>query len=273
MRWDIVTKAWDLAKNAFPSVKRIYVDLPQKFSPKGTCSVFDLENRDEPVGGIEYSIVAFAGKPTLVLALGDQRKMASLERCSLDLPVATGEMKPLRLGAKDVLGKCASLADAGEKAALLAAGHPSSPLKDKACVEKTALRDWMVAEGFPEESLPYAQAKLQQIGVSVQSFNLREAKQAKHKKRHALFQPQMVLRVIDPNMRDHNKCGKVVSIWRQKRKKVKGQQKKTPPMFWYLIWIDGTSKPVWFAEKQLAPNMAGALPMEMPVMGQGGANA
>lgn len=265
MRWDIVTKAWSMARNAFPSAKRLYVDLPQKFSHKGSCSVFDLEKGYEPLGSIEYSIVAFAGKPTLVMSLGGQQKTAALAPCSMELTTMNGRLKPLRLGASDVLGKCASLADAGERAALLAVGHGSSPLRGKDSVDKFALREWVAQEGFPEGCFPYAEAKLEEIGVAVRGFNLREAK--RHKKEQALYQPQMAVRVIDPNMRDHNKCGKIVSVWKQKSKRVKGQEKKTPPGFWYLVWIDGTSKPVWFAEGQLAPNMAGAIPVPPPIGG------
>jgi len=250
MRWNIVKQAWEMARKAFPAAK-LYVDIPPRFSSKGKCAILDLE-KDEPLGEIEYSIVGVGGKPTLALQLGGQTRKASLDRISIETQASLGTLKPLKLGSRDVLGK--SIESAGEKAAALAIGHPSSPLRGSKEVGRAALRSWMSKEGFPEEAVPHAEAKLKELGVAV-PFNSKEAK--KHKE--PLFRQQAIVRVVDPGMRDENKCGRVVQVSRKEPKKGKG----APPSysgFAYLVLIDGASSPAWFAEWQLAPNLAGAVP-------------
>jgi hypothetical protein len=255
MRWEIVKQAWEMAKKTFPSA-RIYVDLPPRFSAKGSCPVLDLE-KNEPLGNIDYSIVGLGGKPTLVLQLGEQCKKASLDNVSLEVKTSVKELKPAKLGAKDVLGKCQDLRDVGQRVAILAAGHESSPLRGQDSIRRSTLIDWMSKEGFPKDSFPYAKASLKNMGIVVQDFNLRDAK----RKNKPSFQEQDVVRVVDPNMRDEGKCGRVIQVARQGKDKQKDKNKG----FAYLVRIDGASKESWFAEWQLAPNRAGSVPGVMPM--------
>ena len=258
MRWDIVKQAWGMAKQAFPSAGKIYVHIPSRFSAKGSCLVMDLE-QDKSLGNIEYSIIGFGGKPTLVLQLGEQCKKASLDRVLIDMRTSFGETKPLKLGAKDIVSKCSDLVAIGKRAAALAIGHESSPLRETETVGRFALRAWMSKEGFPEDAVPYAEDELRSMGIAVSGFNFKDAK--RRRKKEPLYQQQAVVRIVDPNMRDENKCGRVVQVVPSKGKDKKDKDKN----FAYLILVNGTSAPVWFAEWQLAPNLAGTVPGVMPM--------
>jgi len=250
MRWEIVKQAWKMAKQAFPKATRIYVDIPPRFSFKGACQVMDLD-KDCSLGEIMYSVVGLQGKPTLVLQLGDQIKQAALDQVAIEMKVGTTDTKIPKLGGKDVLVGV-SPEVIGQRGAVLACAHATSPFLGKDTIASPSLRAWLVKEGFAEDTIPYVSESLKSMGIAVTGFNFRGAKRNRHKQ--PLYQQQAIVRIVDPNMRDQNKCGRVVQVSKQ------GKDKDKKQYFAYLVMVDGTSKPVWFAEWQLVLNHAGYIP-------------
>jgi len=133
MRWDIIKKAWSLAAEKYPDVKRLYVALPDQFLGFGECPIIDLDKPEDPVGKIRYEAKCEDGQPVMSLSIEDMIKTSSMARtpsCNMKTAAVFATLEPkTSIGAKDILAKYPDPKILGEQIAYLIAGHEDGLVK------------------------------------------------------------------------------------------------------------------------------------------------
>ena len=70
MRWEVIKRAWQMAKIRFPGIQSLYVQVPVVLAHKGYLPVFDLVDAKTPIGAIDYQVVSKGNGRNVRLALG-----------------------------------------------------------------------------------------------------------------------------------------------------------------------------------------------------------
>ena len=126
MRWEIIKKAWQLANQKFPKAK-LYVDMPDRFTGSGECSIFDLEKPNDPLGKIVYQARCEDGKPVLSMKIDETEEKAELSKtAALQFKVASQIQdlaKKNTILASDIMAQYRDPAELGEQVAYLIVGH------------------------------------------------------------------------------------------------------------------------------------------------------
>ena len=242
MRWDIVKKSWKLARDKFGGVKRLYVETPANFEMNGRCRVFDLDSPAEPIGVIAYQTGWENGSSAIKLSLEDVKASVPAARFAIDGLTVVSRTAELQvrnsISAADVMARYPDPKILGEQVAYLIVGHEDGlPGRE---LEDYDVDDWVLDRGFPPQILDGVKTAMAGIGI----VTCRDRRQQR-------FQPGDKIRIVDPNLRDYEEGGKVQGFKRTKDKE------RDKLIGWYLVLIDGSSKPVWVQEQQLAKNMAG----------------
>jgi hypothetical protein len=248
MRWNVIKEAWQLAKESFPKVERLYVSFPDRFRGSGECDVVDLEKPGESLGKIAYKMGCHDKTPVVFLSINKTSKSVKLPRqAALDLKAETVPLvKASSICADDIMAKYGDSSVLGEQLAYLCVGHEEGPLYQSECdsISEAALAEWVKKAGFPQTILPYVQDNLEKMGVRTledKGFNLKSAKGKKERK----FPDFARVRVIDPRLLSENRGGQI-----------RGYDKKTGL---YRVLIDGSSNEVVLHEQQLAENPVGSI--------------
>lgn len=238
MRWDIIKKAWTLAKEKFPKTERLYVDLPDQFRGFGECSIIDLDKPEEKLAKIVYEAHCDKGKPILSLRLENSLTEAEMPKASIQLK-SEAAIQPLlqknSISASDIMDKYQDPAVLGEQLAYLIAGHEDG-IKT-ASIDEDQVDQWLERYGFAPESIFHVEPKLAEMGIIL-------ARRKKMKK----FKNYEKVRVVDPRIMEYNEGAQVVGRRRDKEKND-----------WYQVIVDGSDKPIWLHEDQLAKNEVGSI--------------
>ncbi len=238
MRWEIIKKAWSLANKQYPKVKRLYVDMPERFTGSGDCLVIDLDKPDELLGKISYQARCDDGKPVLSMKLEEAEEKAALSKnASFSYSVASKiesfSSKNIIL-ASDIMTKYQG-DDLAEQVAYLIAGHEEGLRGQE--LDTWLIESWINDHGFPAEITAGVEESLSNLGIKV----------AKRGKRR-LFQNYEKVRVVDPHIMEYNEGARIITHRRDK-----------DSCDWYQIIVDGSDKPIWLNEKQLAKNTVGSV--------------
>jgi len=250
MRWEAIKQAWALARENFPEVKRLYVDLPHRFRDSGECSVFDLEEMEKPLGKIAYKMTHIDGKPVIMMCINEMTKTAAATRSdTIEFKVQTAPLtKTAFLDSKAIVAQYQDSAELGEQIAYLVLGHETSPLYGKkvAAMARKSLKTWFVDNSLPLAALDATVAALDAHGVRVlasKDFNLKEAKIKRQK-----FEIYQKVRIIEPRSMEYQEGAQVVEC-----------QRDEEDNDWYLVIVDGSSAPKWFHESQIGENEVGSI--------------
>ena len=240
MRWDIIKKTWKLARDQFKDIKRLYVELPAHFELSGQCSVFDLD-KEAPIASIKYQTVNENGAPTIKLSLGEDKTQVPLNKraeIKVSVNTKTSELMPkTSIFAKHIIDKYKDQKVLSEQVACLIAGHEEGIPGNE--LEEVDIDNWVLDYGFPSQILADTKEELGKLGIVI----------ARGKKKY-WFEINERVRVVDPNLRDHNEAAFV-----KDRKTTKDDEDNVIVL--YLVIIDGSSSPVWVQQQQLAKLMAG----------------
>lgn len=245
MRWEVTKKAWAMAREKFPKIEKLFVDVPERFLAVGQCRVLDLSSPQKPLAIISYDVRPISGQPQVVLSMGGKTESVALPRFgSVGMDVSTGFAgTPGRTGSLDAWAVMDRYVDPGELAeqvAKLAAWHEGG--MGKTAMTEDSVAKWMKGVGFPHEEAPLVCDELRALGLSVApAFNRRLAKYVKP------FEVYDQVRIKMENSMEHNECGQILE-----RKRDKGKRK-------YLVLVDGSSEPEWFFEDAIKPNMVGRI--------------
>lgn len=248
MRWNVIKEAWALARKKFPDMKRLFVDLPDRFHCEGQCGIYDLENPDEPIGILKYRASMSEDQPVVIVSMGEIEVSAGMPRFgSIDLEPSASEkplVKKASISAKDISAKYPDPDVLGEQVAYLVLGHEDGLLHKVAekRVSTDSLYQWGRAFGFSAEAMLAAKDKLQELGVEVyepSTFNLKTAKRPKKKE----FKNFQKVRIVEPASMQLNEGGQVLD-----HKRKEGEED------FYLVIVDGSSEPSWYHEDQLEDN-------------------
>jgi len=199
VRWNIVRKAWQLARDRFPDVRRLFVDVPSRLAPRGEMAIIDLDKPKEPLSRISFQVQPSSEGPSLLMSLGDEQSTISLPR-----------------GASRTYG---------------------TPSRREAL---RASRDQLLAARYGDEA-ELAEAR-ELMGMDG-TFNLRLARSGKRK-----FKDYERVRILDPRSMQFQELGQVMTSRREKDQR------------FYLVLVDGSSKPQWFPDDLVGPNLAGVSP-------------
>jgi len=91
MRWDVIKKAWEMAREQFPSVRRLRVATPMVFARAGEVPILDLDSPGEPRGIIRYETESVGRKQRIRLALGSKEA---------EVPLAPARPQTFRVGSR-----------------------------------------------------------------------------------------------------------------------------------------------------------------------------
>lgn len=241
MRWEIIKKAWSLAAEKFPKAKRLFVDLPPKFRGFGECPVLDLEQPDKPLGKIIYEAKCEDGKPVLSLTVADTTAQVSLPKFgSFTLkPSTTAQslVAGVPINASDIMKAYPVTQILGHQVGYLIAGHEEGLVKiaNSQELDERSIMDWVQQKGFPSDVAPFAEDKLEELGIKIA-----------RKKKRKRFENYEKIRVVDPRIMEYNEGARV--IMRRRDEELND---------WYQVIVDGSSKPIWLHEDQLDRNHVG----------------
>lgn len=250
MRWDILKKAWGLARSNFPDAQKLYVQIPSVFKSHGECKIYDLASPDKPLGAVSYQTVTSKGEPVLTMTLD---KGQAEVRASFGLgDVRVGMTKRAVAGWPSVLSAdlvCQRYKDPFE------IGRLAAIMAKEAIGESVAaedLRAWMASQGYSREMETPIRAGLLGLGVSVEyetSFNI---KQAKGKK----FKEEDRVRIVHPTSMEYQEVGRVM-----------GCEGDSRSGYWYSVLVDGSGSPMMFPESALEKDEAGDIvdPVPRPI--------
>lgn len=240
MRWTMLKKAWTLASEKFPDAKRLYVDVPQILRGEGACKVYDLEQPDSPLGLINYQFKCEDGHPIVSMSIGSNEVKTALSRVPTSDLSITSELQTLRskntICAADIMAQYSDPSVLAEQLAYLMVGHEDGPIKT-AQADEESIDQWMEQQGFKSEVFALAKTHLENLGIKI-------AKRPRKKR----FENYEKVRVVDPRIMEYNEGAKVLSHKRDKDKQD-----------WYEVLVDGSEKPIWLNDVQIAPNEVGSL--------------
>lgn len=230
-RWEVVKKAWALARKRFPDVERVFVDTPRKFKGSGSCRVYDLSKPEAPIGSMSYAVMHANGSAHVSLSLdGESLAVGMPRKAGAEFKVDSIRVAMPNLVSIDgrvVAARYPDESELCEKIALLAEGHVA---------DQRELRSWMAHYEFPTALMPKVASKM---GLPRGGwFNVRVADNDKHPK--AKFDKFEKVRVDDEDSMEHMECGQVLDI-----------RGKFKDGYNYLVLVDGSSKPVWIPESSL----------------------
>lgn len=238
-----------MARKEFPKAGSLYVELPKRFSSKGTCQVYDLSAGTDPIGEISYESVVVGGQPKFQLTVGDEKREVEAVAGGTPMLKTGSSLAPMpglpEIDAALLAKKYPDPVQLGRKMALLFTSG-----KDTTRVAKADVEGWMAANGFDKGLLVPMTSGLMEIGVRTsdpESFNLRAAKSKFRFDEHAR------VRVHRLTSEDYQECGRVVK--REKRQR-EGN--------WYLVQVDGSEDGTWFHEDSLELNEAGIVVDPVP---------
>lgn len=248
MRWKVIKEAWQLARESFPKVERLYVSFPDRFRNSGECEVLDLEKPGVPLGRIDYKMGCHDQSPVVFMSLDKRSKSVSLPRqAALELKIETVPPgKASSIHAEDIIEKYGDSSVLGEQLAYLCVGHEEGPLylSKRDSIDETDLADWIKKAGFPPRVLPHVTGKLEEMGIAVLPEDRFNLKLAKGKKKHKQKFPDFTkVRVTDPRLLSENRGGQI-----------KGWDKNDGG---YWVLVDGASKPIKMYENQFEENTVG----------------
>lgn len=245
MRWKVIKEAWQLARESFPKVERLYVSFPNRFRNSGECEVVDLEKPREPLGKIDYQMGCHDETPVVFLSMNKASKSVDLpKQAALELKTEVVPLsKASSICAEDIMAKYADSPVLGEQLAYLCVGHEEGPLyrSQQDSISESALSDWIRKAGFPQEVLPHVTGNLGKMGI--RTFAEEGQFNRKKKKQKQKFPDFAKVRIVDPRLLSENRGGQIKKY------------DKTDGGYWVLV--DGASQPVKMYEQQLAENQVG----------------
>lgn len=248
MYWDITKKAWELARETFPKVRSLYVAMPSRLSRSGTCKVYDLASKSE-IGEMSYDFVVANGEPKAVVEMMPRHKEAALSRHRpVSAKISWSTCQPAQTSLFHMLrGRYGDPFEIGALAARICVSG-----QDIQKTTKDAIREWMASSGFPTTWATPVLAGMESLGIAVHgpddAFNLR---MAKNKDKYDVNEK---VRVNNPMSMEYQECGRVLES--------RGNAKDGT---WYLVMVDGSGIPRWFAEEEIGADEAGAIVGPIPV--------
>ena len=250
MRWDIIKKAWKLARDNFPDAKNLFVEIPRRFRARGAIRVYDLAQSQEPIGELSYEGMAVNGQPFMVLTDKDESMTIRAVRVSQSLRTSSSVRPMGKAAAVDSLMLKRRYPDGFERGQALALLFSSQ--HDNGKVSPSDLGQWLSRHGVESNMFVPMRAGLETLGVRlcedlVDSYNFRLAKKPRK------FQEYDRVRVMHPTSMEYQECGRVL------------EYKGTPKHgFWYLVLVDGSDRPLWFPEESLEKDAAGEIVDPVP---------
>lgn len=235
MRWEVITKAWDLAKQSFPDVDRVFVLPPANFGDNGSCPVFDMDRPKEPIGFMSYRVVGLGERPVMQLSLGDKTaeiviprtKSANFEVSFTKAAAPTGEVDPAEAMAR----------------------YAGTPLDEKAMEQ---MSKFMVAkEQRQQKARIYASEVVQALKEGIAEKEKMAAVCGLTKEsigpisKLNEFKNFTRVRITQDDLPDYNECGKIIG------------KKRAQKATWYLVLVDGSDDPRWFHQDAIAEVKAG----------------
>lgn len=241
IRWDVIKKAWALAREKFPE-KRVFVEMPRRFKSSGRCLVYDLSSPDEVMASIEYNVSHANGRAHVVLSMGGASHEVGLERRSAvgfkvdSMRVAMPKL--IDVDGEAVMAKYPDREELFDKVALLAGGEVT---------DQRELFSWLASHGFQAKEILAGVARRLALPRGAWPYNNTRVADKEHPK--AKFDRYERVRVDDDTSMEHMECGQVLDI--------SGKYKDG---YAYLVIVDGSSKPVWIPEASLMAVYAGEEP-------------
>lgn len=173
MRWTAIKKIWGLCKLAFPG-KKVWPDVPFRFSKEGDVPVFDRSSGKE-IGSIHYSTLPHK----MLFTVGGIFDEVSLEKTpSLSFSVSQTKLSeiatPVKIGAT-----LSSNYDGEELLEKAEAAYQAEP-------HSLSFESWVAVNEFPQEMIMMAE-----------------------KKKYDRYQR---VRIVDPTCMEHNEMGVILDI-------------------------------------------------------------
>jgi hypothetical protein len=236
MRWELVARAWSLARSKFPEVKRLYVDTPGRFGAVGTCKVLDLDAPGKPLGEISYDVRPIDGQPRISLALQDTTDSVTLPKMGVQASVSTSVRTAGGISADLLTKKYASAAQLAPQLAFLIVGHKDGIKEASKGLSRSDVAQWLRSYSFDVVLLDPVCDSIADLGVRVDgAFNRRLARKVKNH-----FEQFQKVRVVDERSMEFQECAQVMEV--------KGSLKDG---YWYKVLVDGSEEPKWFPEEAL----------------------
>lgn len=242
MRWDMTKRAWAMAKAQFPSVQRLYVDIPDRLEPYGECRVVDLDKPGETIATISYDMRPGRVKLALNNATSevDSPKMACGASVQLAVKKAEVEIDPELLSKR-----YPDKAELARQVAVLMIGHRSG-IRQASKLTPGQVSGWLRDKGFDEALFQPVCAELKSLGVETAGFNLRVARDPRPNSKYKIFQR---VRVKDATSMEYQECGQILDVRGTKN-----------DGYFYTILVDGSESPLEFAEGDISEIEVGRIP-------------
>lgn len=229
MRWEMLKRAWLLAKASYPG-KKVWVSAPYRFGAAGSMSVFDLDDIGAPIGEIKYATAVSHGKSSVRLQAaggGDSFYMPAAPRRSFRIAAKSAPPSAL-LAARYAADEMPS------KAALLyaASGLP---------LTRAGVEGWLAASSFGTDPAAVCDS-LRDMGFPVRVAAGPAAPKPK-------FKEGQKVRVEDRSSMEYKELATVLEVLGDRG-----------DGFWYKILVDGSSRPIMAPQDSLAENRAGEIP-------------
>lgn len=247
MKWEILKKAWQLARSKFPKTQRLYVHPPRSFALKGSCQVVDLEKPEEVMASIDYEIGMDGQRPVIQLSLLGESAKVALASVQENIKVSKKSVvipKPPEVDYRLMANKYRDPFDLGLKLAMLAA------IKLGETPQEADVESWMKDNLIPVIMRLPIEEGLESLGVRLvteRQFNIREVNAKK------MFQENQRVRIVHPTSMELQEVGTI--------REIKGKPKTG---YWYSVLVDGSSSPLWFPESALKANEAGMVVNPVP---------
>ncbi len=237
MRWELVARAWSLAKSKFPEVKRLYVDIPGRFGATGSCNILDLDSPGKPLGAISYDVRQMDGQPRMILALDGSSDSVGLPKMGVQASVSTSVRTASNKISAELLAKrYPSPQELSAQLACLIVGHKDGIREASAGLTRSSVGEWLRDKGFNQGLLDGVCSAVEGLGVKVDgAFNRRMARKVKNH-----FDQFQRVRVKDELSMEYQECAQVLEV--------KGSLKDG---YWYKVLVDGSEDPKWYPESSL----------------------
>jgi hypothetical protein len=237
MRWNLVARAWSLARSKYPDVKRLYVDIPGKFGASGSCNILDLDVPGKPLGAITYDVRPLNGEPRMTLALDAQNETLPLPSIELKASVKTSiRTASNEISAELITKRYPDPEELSTQLAYLIVGHKDGIKEASGGMSRNDVGQWLRSHGFEPSLLDDVCAGIDGLGVRLDGgFNIRQARQVKNH-----FEQFQRVRIKDELSMEYQECAQVLEV--------KGSLKDG---YWYKVLVDGSESPKWFPEEAL----------------------
>jgi hypothetical protein len=242
MRWDLTKRAWAMAKAQFPSVQRLYVDIPDRLEPFGECRVVDLEKPHETIATISYDMRPGRVKLALNNATAevDSPKLACGSAVAVTVKKAEADIDPVLLSKR-----YPDKAELAKQVAILMIGHRSG-FRQASKLTPGQVSGWLSDKGFDAALFQPVCDELRALGVGLSGFNLRVARDPRPNSKYKIFER---VRVRDAASMEYQECGQILDVRGTKN-----------DGYFYTVLVDGSESPLEFAEENLSELMVGRIP-------------